>query len=122
VSLHQILETLIRHTNFRTEAEQYEAMELLDNSIDHDEPTDTSMARTNWRPAPPTDASGQPITVPTAMTSAQADELIALMKSQQATVPSAGPSTPIDTAPEPPPEPAPLPPTVKPDDVPPGVT
>lgn len=84
MSAHQILETLIRHTTFRTEAEQHALLDLLDETVDHDDPTEGAIARTAWQTPVPRDASGQPITVPTGMTSQQADELIALMKAQQA--------------------------------------
>lgn len=87
MSLHQILETLIHHTTFRTEAEQHQALDLLDSSVDHEDPAEGARARTTWQPPVPTDASGAPITVPTGMTSAQADELISLLKSQQAPKP-----------------------------------
>lgn len=118
MSLHQILETLIHHTTFRTEAEQHQALDLLDETVDHEDPAEGAVARTDWKVKPPLDASGQPIPVPTGMTSAQADELISLLKSQQASVPSAGPSTPTDHPSEPP---ADLPPAVSPADVPEGV-
>lgn len=83
MSLHQILETLIHHTTFRTEAEQHQALDLLDETVDHEDPAEGAVARTDWKVKPPLDASGQPIPVPTGMTSAQADELISLLKSQQ---------------------------------------
>lgn len=83
MSTHKILETLINHTTFRTEAEKHATLDLLDASVDHDDPTEGAIARTTWKTPVPTDASGQPITAPTGMTSAQAEELIALLKAQQ---------------------------------------
>lgn len=119
MSLHQILETLIHHTTFRTEAEQHQALDLLDETVDHEDPAEGAVARTDWKVKPPLDASGQPIPVPTGMTSAQADELISLLKSQQASVPSASPSTPTDHPPDSPA--SPLSPPISSDDVPDGV-
>lgn len=119
MSLHQILETLIHHTTFRTEAEQHQALDLLDETVDHEDPAEGAVARTDWKVKPPLDASGQPIPVPTGMTSAQADELISLLKSQQANIPSAGPSTPVDHPPDSPA--SPLSPPISSDDVPDGV-
>lgn len=121
MSLHAILETLIRHTTFRTEAEQHEALELLDSAVDHDDPAEGAIARTAFRPPVPTDASGQPIQVPTGMTSAQADELIALLKAQQLKPPLSA----VDVPPEPKVTPAADMPAVEPvaaTDVPEGVS
>jgi hypothetical protein len=115
VSLHQILETLIHHTTFRTEAEHHQALDLLDSSVDHDDPAEGAIARTTWQPPVPTDSSGAPITVPTGMTSAQADELISLMKAQQ------GAQMDQQTPAPPEVEGAPLPPPISTTDVPEGV-
>lgn len=106
MSLHAILEKLIHNATFRTEDEKHEALEMLDATVDRPEPPGpSSIARTTFRPPVPLDAAGNPVIVPTGMTSAQADELIALLKAQQA----------------PPPMPA-APAPVAPADVPPGVT
>lgn len=109
MSLHQILETLIHHTTFRTEAEQHQALDLLDSTVDHEDPAEGAVARTAWKPV---DAAGQPIAPPPAtMTSAQADELISLLKNQQGGASNIVPPEP----------PADLPPAVTSADVPEGV-
>jgi hypothetical protein len=82
MTLHALLETLINHTVFRTEQERHEALDLLDAHVERAEPPGpNSIARTDWRPKIATLPSGLP--VPTGMTSAQADELIALFKAAQ---------------------------------------
>lgn len=128
MSLHQILETLIHHTTFRTETERHQMLDLLDAHVDRAEPiSETSIARADWRPKL---ANGTLVTAPpAAMTSDQAAELISLLKAaaprnvlkgQSDIISEDAPVEPTDV-PETVPA-SPLAPPVSASDVPPGVT
>jgi hypothetical protein len=64
MSLHTLLEMLIHHTTFRTENERHEALELLDAHVEPPPVTETTIARTDWRPKVATDAQGIPLPIP----------------------------------------------------------
>ena len=121
MSLHTLLETLINHTAFRTENERHEALELLDAHVEPPPVTETTIARTDWRPKIATDAQGIPLPIPASAADVQSlleqnRQLIAMLQAQANPPDVASPPTVTPAADMPSIEP------VSPSDVPDGVT